>query len=119
MERMCLENLKLLDNGIPCARFNRQVSAAVDDCMDRAVDKKPRKVALVIELLPETDQRGDCVSVAMEIKIKTSVPDHRSRRFDCRPSRTRKGGQLAFNPESPDNADQETLDFDEQKGGDA
>ena len=109
---LSLKTIEDMDFGKVAVAFNHHLGRAVEDCMDRPADKKPRKIILTGELTPQIDQTGDCTDVAVEFKVRSTVPEHRSKTFVCRP---RKGGHLLFNPESPESIDQQTLDFKETR----
>ncbi len=105
LAKIALRTLKDLDHRIEDA-FDQHIATAAEDCMDRASDDTTRKVQLTVEMKPQADQRGDCVSVHVRCKLKASVPAHVTTAFQCEP---RRGGILAFMPGSPEDPKQQTL----------
>ena len=64
-------------------------------------------MTLTINLKPVIQQDGDVTDVDAEFEITSSMPKHRSRPIHMMP---RRGGQLVFTPDSPENAEQMTID---------
>jgi len=106
---LSLANLKRLDFGKVDVAFQRHISRAIEDCMDRPGDPHPREVLLRLKVEPADNQAGLCDAVMMHAEVASRVPVHRSADFHCRPRKTDKGALLVFDDESPDNADQGTF----------
>lgn len=107
LETLSLETMAMVDYGKIDAALQLHLKRAGQDCMDRPGDKNPRKVTLTISLKPVIQQDGDVTDVDAEFEISSTVPKHRSRPIHMMP---RRGGHLVFTPESPDNAEQMTID---------
>ena len=101
-----MPNLKELDFGKVAAAFEEHLRRAAEDCDDRAVDTRPRIVNLKIMMKPIPDDHGDCMNVDLQCFANAVLPPHRSRVFQCQ---LRKGGILAFDNDSPDDAEQGTF----------
>jgi hypothetical protein len=100
--------LATIDGGRVAAAINQELKKAALDCDDRPGESRPRKIVVEILMVPVADETGLADSVKLACKIKASHPDRRSRVFDMS---LRKGGKLAYDEESLDNVDQQTLDF--------
>ena len=110
-EVLTLESLAQLGGGVASAVFAQHLKRAASDCYDRPGDPKPRVVQLQVALVPVIESDLTCHSVKTQIQASSKVPHHRSKVYNCR---LRPSGQLEFQPDSLDNADQETL-FGEDK----
>lgn len=111
MEQLGFENLSELTGGRASAVFDAHLKRAALDCIDRPNDGKPRIVTLQVELTPDFDPKtaGDadtCDAVNIQVKAASKVPAHKTKIFNARAKRS---GQLLFNPDSTDNADQKTI----------
>ena len=98
--------LATIDGGRVAAAINQELKKAALDCDDRPGELRPRKVVLELLMVPVVDERGLADHVKVAAKIKASHPDRRSRVFDMA---LRKGGKLAYDEESLENIDQQTL----------
>jgi hypothetical protein len=105
--RLTLDVLKDLDMGKVAAGFQKEVAHVVADCMDRPSDDRARKVGLIMSVVPDCDGMGVCETATVEFKIQSSVPARQSKTYQMR---VHANGSLLFNPESPDNVHQGTLD---------
>lgn len=112
-----LASLDKLDDGRVSVAFAHELKRAVQDCMDRPGDKKPRIVTLEFSLKPVCSTEGGVVEMDGadgDFKIKSKVPTRQTKTYSFRAN---KRGQLAFSSESPENADQTTFnDIDPQTG---
>jgi hypothetical protein len=104
---LSLDNLHDFDCGKADAIFRQCLLNAVRDLLDRPGDKNARKVVLQITLKPVLQQDGDVVDAEVEFEAKNSL---RSYRTAIRPMAIDRRGNLFFNPDSPDNPDQRTID---------
>lgn len=105
---LSLETLSKLDNGTVPKQFDALVQAAMRDIEDRPHDTKPRKVVLTLDMWPR-DVKAD--RVGFQFTFKSSVPAYKSDEHDA--TLKHVSGQkmgLFFNPESPDDVSQGTLD---------
>jgi hypothetical protein len=101
-----LDTLKELDGGKAYEAFMMQLGRAALDCYDRPADAKARKVTLEVCLTPILEPGGDCTEVKAQIHAKSVVPPHRTKEYSFG---LRRGGQLAFNVDAPDNVNQATM----------
>lgn len=106
-----MNSLDELTGGRASAVFDAQLRRAAADCIDRDNDGKPRTITLEVELTPDFDpmtaRPGEkCEKVNVQIKAKSKLPDFRTAVFS---TRAKPSGQLLFNPDSTDNADQKTI----------
>lgn len=103
-----------LDNGKVGIAFNALVKEVSKDIADRPHDKTTRKITVVLELRPDPDKESGAGDRAnMEISLHANVPKRRTRQFavGIKPS-----GSMFFNPDSPDDPHQGTLDEAAQRG---
>lgn len=104
-----LETLRQLGNGMVFNQVMRLIQQCVEDCSARPLEKRPRKVLIVINLTPKThDEPGideDTVrqiadGIGMVIQCDNKLPNRKSMSFDCGIG---KGGKILFNPHNPVN----------------
>lgn len=112
LEQLTTKNLHKLDDGVVAAMLDTLLAQAAEDCRKRAGTKKSRSVTLKLELTPQLDDAGNVEGINLEVAFDIKVPSRRTRTLNLG---IRNGGILTFNPLSPDNAKQKTLD--EQTGG--
>jgi hypothetical protein len=108
-----LENLRALDFGAVNLAFKEELERAVRDCMDRPLLEKPRTVNIRFVLKPECEtnnkkagQAIDCDHVALQGFVESILPKQITQVYNMRPT---KKGKLFFNPDVPEDPDQETL----------
>lgn len=104
--QLTLGSLQELDDGRVVKAFEHELKRAVQDCQDRPGDKNAREVTMVLKLTPIVDEAGMCEETNGEFHIKSKVPQRKSKTYSFG---VRRGGQLAFNANSPDNIDQKTI----------
>lgn len=104
-----LSTLTGLDLGKVDAAFQMELQKVIKDIMDRPGDESARTVSLDLMIKPEHAVSGVCETAEVEFKVEAKVPAKRSRVFSMRVNPS-GGGVLTFNPESPDDAEQGTLD---------
>ena len=85
------------------ASINRHVRLASNDCADRSSDTAPRVITIQLEVVPEAEQDGSCARANMLIKVKSTVPPHRSATVSLG---LRNDGVLLINLDSLQNIDQ-------------
>jgi hypothetical protein len=108
--QLTLESLGQLDDGRVAKMFTHEIKRAVQDCIDRPSDKKPRTVTLELSLEPIVVNNDGIVETEGcdgEFKISSKVPTRRSKSYSFR---SNKEGHLAFSANSPENKDQTTFD---------
>lgn len=111
---LSLKSLEELDDGRVAAAFICELKRVVLDCMDRPGDTNPRKVAMEFTLKPIVDEAGMCESAEGDFKIKSKVPDRKTKTYSFN---VNKRGHLIYSSNSPDNVDQTTFDdVDPQTG---
>jgi hypothetical protein len=114
-EKLNLQNLILLDFGKIPAAFDTEMSRVVKDCMDRPLDDKARKVAIVFTVRPKSEAVDagtgavDCDRVSVEAEIQSTVPKRRTKVYDMLP---KQDGTLMFHPDLAEEPDGSTL-YDE------
>lgn len=102
-----LENLIHMDGGRIAVAFDQALARLARDLEDRPGDDRARKVSLELELKPEIDTDGQYDDAKVQAQIKESIPNRKSKVIDLQPVR---GGKLAFNDMSEDDARQHTFD---------
>lgn len=104
-----LSNLRLLDFGKIGVAFDHEIERVVKDCLDRPSDDHARTVTIKFSFEPTLDPSAgmvDCETVAVECEVSSAVPKRRTKVYEMRPH---KNGQLSFNPDLPDEPEEETL----------
>lgn len=101
-----LSNLKNLDLGKVDAAFTNEVKKVVADMVDRPGDSTPRSIVLKFDFTPEAIN-GVCETAGVEFALHTKLPPKKTRRYSMG---VHPAGGLIFNPESPENVHQGTLD---------
>jgi hypothetical protein len=108
-----LENLKLLDFGKIGVAFSAEVQRVVKDCLDRPGDENARAVSIKFNFKPAAEPgSNDCEQVNVECEITSSVPKRRTKVYQMQPHHN---GKLSFNPDLPDEPDQDTLYHGEER----
>ncbi len=105
--KLKLSSLEELDMGKVEKMFEGHVHRVLTDIEDRPGDTTVRKINLEITAIP-ADAEGDTVD--MEFSVKSSVPIHRSRKYNMRMQHVGGKRSVVFNPESADDVKQGTLD---------
>ena len=110
---LTLAALRQLDFGKCELAFAKDLERAVLDCMDRPGESKPRVVQLVFKIIPRSSdpETNDCDRVHIQAEIVCTVPRRRSRVYEMMPN---VRGKLLFNPDTPTDANGQTL-FDDQE----
>jgi hypothetical protein len=106
VQQLTLATLEKLDMGKAAAALQEHLKRAAIDCMDRPGDGKARKVTLQFDITPIVTPDLTCDEVHIQIQAASKVPTHRTKVYSCG---LRKNGMLVFNPDSPDNVNQNTL----------
>ena len=106
-QRLTLAALTGLDSGTAAAVFQNEMRKAVADCTDRPGLDTPRKVMLEVTIAPVTDSRGVCEHANVDFKVHSSIPHQKTRQYQMEVD---SRGELLFNPESPDDVHQQTID---------
>jgi len=102
-----LAELVNLDLGKAHAAFQAELGKVIQDLQDRPFDDGKRTVTLKLELMPEELIHGQLETVKTTILIDSKVPTKQTRAYSMRVTQQ---GRLTFNPESPDDPNQKTLD---------
>lgn len=101
-----LENLALLDHGKVAAAFQKHLDRLVQDMRDRPQDKTARSLTLAFTFVPVMDEARELESVVAEVEFKSKVPVMRTNPLSFG---VKRGGQLFFAPDAPDNSAQRTF----------
>ncbi len=112
---LTLENLHELGSGAINLAFEKHRKRCIEDCLDRVEDDTKRQIVIKFSMTPVPGAHG-CEEVHMDVEIKSTVPAQRTKLISCVPTTK---GQLFFQPDSPDNANQMSLDDGETKNVDA
>ncbi len=109
LEKFTLETLVTMDGG----RIGNQLLKAIQrleaDCRDRPAEVKKRAVAMIFEMQPTYVMDGGrptLDTIEFGVRWQEKIPPRRTRIYSARP--LARGG-MAYNDESPDDADQMTL----------
>jgi len=104
--KFSLDTLDQFDGGLAKAIFDQAFAGVVRDVVSRPACTKPRHVLLDFEVTPSVEVEG-VVDAKVAIKCQAKVPPARTRDL---PLATNRAGQLWFNPFSPHNPAQRTID---------
>lgn len=106
LEKFKIDTLATIDQGRIKEAFEQAFARLVEDCKDRPELKKPRKLALTIDVAPRTEQ-GSLESVDVTFALKERIPNRESRTYNMTAGR----GGVLWNEISPDEVRQKTLDM--------
>jgi hypothetical protein len=106
VQKFELKSLSEIDCGRINAAFEHALARCEADCRDRPGTAKTRKVALLINMIPLCDDKGELESVNITFQIKDAIPTRESKTYNMRADR--RG--LLFNELSPDDIRQGTID---------
>lgn len=84
--------------------LNAAISLIANDCDARPHISKPRTIRLSVEMKPR--QRGEELDIAIKARVEFKIPPHASRETIAHA----KNGTAEFNPASPEDCNQGTLD---------
>ncbi len=108
-----LSTLEQIDGGTAVEMFKVEMLHAVRDCDDRPALKKPRTVTLECVITPESDDHGVLLGVSLDFHVKSKVPMRKTKPVHAFVD---SKGRVLFNPNSPDNVNQQTI-FDGEDDG--
>lgn len=111
LKELTLATLAEIDGGRLAIAFKQALARCATDCDDRPGEKKARTVTVQVSVEPVLDQDGMCEDCDVQVTIADSVPKRKSKAYNCS---LRKGGHLLFHPESLEDHEQETFDFEER-----
>jgi hypothetical protein len=111
-----LKSLHEIDEGRVGIGFMKELQRAVLDCIDRPKDKGKRKVAIVAEIVPVLGEGQiiECDGAEVAFKIKSTVPERKSKTYTLR---VNKQGHMAFSSTNPEDPNQSTIFDINQKTG--
>ena len=115
MSAFKFEDLGKVDSGKVVVALNHALLQCIRDVQDRPFEEAARTVSLKIDLTPILDaaeaKEGRCVldTIGMQFKLNPSMPKQQTMVYPMIPT---SSGALLFNPDSPRNPRQHTLDFD-------
>lgn len=111
LQKFDLAALADIDGGRIALAFEQALRRCAQDCDDRPGEKKPRTLTLQLSVKPVIDQDGMCEDCDVVVTVADNVPKRKSKSYNCS---LRKGGHLAYHPDSLDDHEQETFDFSEE-----
>lgn len=112
LQKLSLQTLGELDAGGVLA-FEKLLSRAASDCLDRPNDPTARKITLELEVTPVLEQDLTCSEAKIRFHATAKLPAYRTKERSLGVRQSQGGGMLVFNPDSPDNVHQSTLLPDE------
>lgn len=104
--QLTLANMRELDFGKIDVAFRHELKRIVDDMVERPGDDRPREIGIRFSFTPDGES-GVCQTCRMEVEMKSKVPSVRTKPYELG---VNAGGGLVFNPASPDDIKQGTLD---------
>jgi len=105
-----------IDSGKIGLAWDRFVSQATDDCMDRPGEKGARKVTLTMIVKPDIEEGGQCETVLTGFEVTSSLPKMRSRAYSMEPRKSRTGSKLVVNDASLEQVKQMSLTEAQSEG---
>lgn len=109
LKGLTLEGISKIDGGRFAEAFQRHLLRVGQDCYDRPGDSKERKVSLSVSVKPKLDQDGMCESVDLQLETTSTVPKHRSKKFDMG---LKPNGNVLYQEDNLENHGQEMIDFE-------
>lgn len=106
-QRLTLEALTGLDSGQAAAAFQHELKKAVKDCVDRPGEEGEREVTLKVKVKPALQSSGICTHASVDFECHSKIPRQKTRKYDMEVDAR---GELLFNPESPEDVNQQTID---------
>lgn len=103
-----------LDNGLIAAAFDHHIQIVADDCADRPVETRARKLVMQLEFVPTPRQDGNLDMMQVVCQVTSRIPPHSTRAFEME---YRKGG-ATFNRDAPEDFRQMTLSDCEEEDQD-
>lgn len=110
LKELTLATMAEIDGGRLAIAFKQALKRCAEDCDDRPGEKKARTITLTVAVEPRVDEDGLCEDCDVRVTIADNVPKRKSKPYNCS---LRKGGHLMFHPDSLDDHEQETFNFDE------
>lgn len=110
VNRLELQNLHELDDGLLAAAFVANVRDVIADLNDRPNDERARVITVTLTFKPEAHQ-GDLDRVTLEHKVTARIPSREGRTCTLTPKRLDGRLTLLFATIGT-NAEQPELDFD-------
>lgn len=94
-----IDNLGDLDDGTVRLMVDRAIGEALNDCDARPALEKPRKVTIVLDVVPVLASTGGMKGVATQVTVKNSLPA-RSGNADYLTTTVKEGEITAFLPDT-------------------
>jgi hypothetical protein len=107
LKKFGINDLPTLDDGRVAATVDKLIRTVVEDCSNRPGVGAARDVTLKIKIKPQTDERGMCTDVHVDVVSSCTVPNGQSKTFAMA---VRPNGTVLFNDLSPDQPRQHTTD---------
>jgi hypothetical protein len=101
------KSLAEIDDGRIGAALQAELDKAREDCRDRPVLKKGRKVKLELTLTPVADDHGDLDGIKVTFKVASAMPARERQDFSVG---VKHDGRMFYSEHSTDNVNQRTLD---------
>lgn len=106
LRKLDVRSLAEVNGGKVAAALDLHIARCVNDCVDRPLEPKPRKVALEILIQPDPNDEG---KAEFQFVVTSGVPKHQTSVLSGGLRRTSKNAMLVFNEDSLDDVDQATL----------
>jgi hypothetical protein len=111
---LSINSLAELDGGKVSAAFLHDLRRIIQDCIDRPGDKTARTITLEFSAKPQVGQELVCEGVEGKFRIKSRIPERKTKAYHFQ---TDRSGGLFFNANNPSNPDQTTIDDINPKSG--
>lgn len=108
VERFGIASLATMEDGKIARQFERAIRHAILDATENPNNEKARKVVIQFNITPCTPESGDTLDrVDVTALVRQVTPTHSGA---VHTMKVGKAGVLTYNPVSPDDPDQGTLD---------
>lgn len=106
LKTLTLANLSEIDNGRVQLAFDAAIIRVIRDLADRPNVDQARKIELIVKINPDCDvDQGVLVGGNIQFEVKDSVPKRQTTTYPMKLG----GNGLLFEPQSPDNPNQQVL----------
>lgn len=111
IKEVTFQDLVEMDDGKLALAINKALKRAAADCEDRPNVKRPRSISINLSIRPVPDDSGFASDCKYGFVISESLPKRASREFVFG---LRKNGVMTFNPDSLNDHNQQTFEFEDK-----
>lgn len=107
LKEFTAQSITEIDDGRIAEAIQIELNKAREDCQDRPLVRKARKVNLQILLTPSPDDHGDVEGLKIGFKVNSVMPPKESREISVG---FQGINRMIWNDMAPDNVNQRTID---------